>query len=399
MFGNIHIINPESFLKELEDLHCGRRYIAQIDSKNFELQQSNTKPLAGFEFPEGFPDCCEGHKQLYKIGLERLVKFPDCCEEHKKLKDTAWFKKENYNYFPDKFVTTIIYTWHCISKCINNKDWYKEITDYIEYTKKSYGQFPDGFGSPLGIELYLYNLEKNIENEKEMRQEKKSKLIEFIKDYSEKIGNIEPIDINLLISKYKEWLKIFPFEISFFSHLKPAFEKTMPILKGEGTTNLYSGLTGFHLKTKDELIKTLSDLTLKILTEINTASLYQQGFLTQPKQVQLEIILANRKLELDELTKSKADKKEKYIKLLKKWLTGEKKFLKEINPLITEVSEKKSFIDDIIDGMKQLQKDDSNVFCISNVRDNGPNKEAAFRYWFVDFFSARYQNDIITAEE
>ena len=140
-------------------MDCGKLHIAQISSEDFEIKQELTQPLDGYEAPIGFPNCCENHTQIFEIGAERFEAFPNCCQGQKNLNSAKWFKRTNYSYLPEKLVTTISYTWHCISKCIENIDWYKEITDYIEYTKGSYGQFPDGYGSPFGLELYLYNLD------------------------------------------------------------------------------------------------------------------------------------------------------------------------------------------------------------------------------------------------
>jgi hypothetical protein len=399
MYRKMNIINPEAFLKAFNDMNCGNMHIAQISSKDFEVKQTETKPLDGYEAPKGFPACCENHKQIFKIGVDRFAAFPNCCAGHKKLTAAKWFKKDNYAYLPLKLVSTIAYTWHCIGKCIDHTEWYKEITDYIEYTKGGYGQFPDDFGSPLGLELYLYNLERNIEAEKEIPEEKKERLIAFIKKYNEPVKEVEQTDINLLIGKYKEWMKIFPFELSFLSHLKPYFENQMPILSGKGETNIYTGLTGFKIITKKELVNFLVTVTLTILKEINTRQLYQENLLEDPKAVQIELALAKRKVELDALDKIDWGDRKGYIKLLKEWLSGEKRFVKEINTLFKDANSPVDFIKDLITGMWALQKNDTNEPCIINVRENKPDKETSFRYWFKNFFTARYPDATVTAEE
>lgn len=393
----MNIINPEAFLRVFEAVKCGN--VVQISSKDFEIRQNNTHPLKDFQAPEGFPNCCDNHKQIFQIGVERFSAFPDCCKEHKKLNSAKWFKKENYSYLPEKFVTTIAYTWHCIGKCIENSNWYKEITDYIEYTKSSYGQFPDGYGSPLGLELYLHTLEKNIEAEQEIPLYKKDRLLEFIRKYNEPVSEVEQTDLNLLISKYKEWLKIFPFELSFFSHLRQYFERQMPILSGKGETNIYTGLTGFKIKTKKELISFLTTTTLTIIKEINTRQLYEKSLLNSAQEMEIEIALAKRKVELETLDKSGWEDKKGYIKLLKEWLNGEKRFLKELKSIFKDSSNKIDFIKDFIDGIWVLQKNDTNEPCILNVRENRADKETSFRYWFKNFFSARYPGAFVTAEE
>lgn len=314
----MNIINVEAVLNAFEAVSCGKVYVAQISSKDFEIQQEETQPLEGYQAPEGFPNCCESHKQIFKIGIERFAAFPNCCAGHKKLNTAKWFKKENYFYLPEKLVTTIAYTWHCISKCIENPEWFKEITDYIEYTKGSYGQLPDGYGSPLGLELYLYNLERNIEAEKEIPLEKKDQLLAFIRKYHEPVKEVEQTDLNLLIGKYKEWLKIFPFELSFLSHLKPYFERQMPIFSGKGETNIYTGLTGFKIKTKKELISFLVSATLTIIKEINTRQLFQKNLLNDAKEMQIEIVLAKRKVELEGLDKSDWQDKERIYQIIKR---------------------------------------------------------------------------------
>lgn len=398
-FGNMNIVNAEPFIKSFLDYQCGITEIAQISSRDFEIKQFETQPLDGFSFQPGFPYCCENHKSLLKIGEEKFQAFPNCCEAHKNLLKARWFSKDDYSYMPLKFVTALTYTWHCITKNIGNENWYKEITDYIEYTKSSFGQFPDGHGSPIGLDLYLYNLQKNLEAATDIPLPKRERLLTFIKNYYKQESQIEQTDLNLLISKYKEWLKIFPFEIPFFKSLKPYFEKQIPILSGKGETNIYTGISGFKLTSKNELIGFLTATTLKIIQEINSLQLYNNGLLSNPFELQRQVIISRRKLEIEELNKAAWTDRKEYIKLLKKWLTGEKKFLSEITPLIQKDHSISTFLANIIDGMKELQNCDSNAPCIMNVRNDLPGKETSFRYWFKSFLAGRYPNAVVSAEE
>lgn len=398
-FGHMNIINVEPFIKSFQDYQCGATEVAQISSKDFEIKQFDTQPLDGFTFQPGFPNCCENHKKLLKIGEEKFQAFPNCCEGHKNLLKAGWFAKDNYSYMPLKFVTALTYTWHCITKNIEHENWYKEITDYIAYTKNSFGQFPDGFGSPIGLDLYLHNLQKNLEAATDIPLPQKERLLTFIQNYYNQGEQIEQTDLNLLISKYKEWLKIFPFEIPFFKALKPYFEKQMPILSGKGETNIYTGATGFKLTSKNELIGFLTAITLKIIQEINTLHLYNNGLLSNPFEMQRQVFIAKRKLEIEELNKTAWTDRKEYIKLLKKWLTGEKRFLLEITPLIQKEHSILTFVANVIDGMKELQNCDTNAPCIVNVRDDLPRKETSFRYWFKSFLTGRYPDAVISAEE
>lgn len=398
MLGTLNVINVENFIKAMSDLQCGKTEVAQISSLDFELKQYVTQPLEGYKEPKNFPNCCGKHKQLLQIAKERFDAFPNCCDGHRNLGAAPWFKKDTYAYMPLKLVTTIAYTWHCIAKHIESDDWYKKITDYIDYTVNSYGQFPDGFGAPIGLALYVDTLEKDIEQEKELPAQKKEKLLFFLRKANEPATDFEQTDVNLLVGKYKEWLSLFPFELSFLSHLKPYFERQMPILTGRGETNIYTGLTGFKLKTKKELIGFLQSAAQTIIKEINTRQLYNDNLLNDTNGVQLELVLAKRKIELEEMDKSGWEDRKDYIKVLKKWLNGEKQFVKEINSIFKDKN-KVDFISDLINGIWALQKNDTNEPCIINIRENKPDKETAFRYWFKNFFTARYPEALVTAEE
>lgn len=62
-------------------------------------------------------------------------------------------------------------------------------------------------------------------------------------------------------------------------------------------------------------------------------------------------------------------------------------------------NKKLNFISDLLDSIKILQKNDTNATCILNIRNSKPDKETSFRYWFKDFFSIRYPDAVVTAEE
>ena len=388
---NINIINPSNFIKSFEDYQCGRSHVAQISSKDFEIKKEETQPLKGYQAPDNFPNSCPS---LFDMAFAKFHQFPNCCDGHKRLKNAAWFSKINYAYLPYKLISTIHYTWDCISRSINNPDWYKQITDYIEYTANSYGQLPDGYGEPVGLSVYLHNIINGIEESKDILEPKKKQLLLFMKKYWEKEEVPEHTDINLLIGTYKEWFSIFPFELSFLSHLKPHFEKQLPIMKGKGETNIYSGFTGFHLKTKKELITFLTSVTMTIIKAINTRNLYEQGLLTDINKTRLEVLMSQRKVEMEALNKIEWNDRKEYVKLLNRWLKGEKSFLKELSELTPP-----SFIKDFVDGIKLLQKNDETAECIKTIKENKPNKEASFRNWFKIFFTARYSDYVITAEE
>ena len=337
------IIKPEAFFKATEEVKKGR--VGMMESDAFEVLQEETFPLDSYEEPENFPHCCEYHSSLYKIGQDKYDSFPDCCEYHKKLKTARWFKKEDYSYLPLKLVKTLAYTWHCIEKNIDHENWHKEIADYVVYTKMSYGQLPDGFGSSIGESTYLYNLEKRLESDVELPVDKRQALLEMVKEFSAPVPESrmakELPDLNILDGIYRDWLNVFPFELSFFQRLKPYFVKQRPLLNSISEPNLYTGYVAGQLKTQQGLLDWLLQATDIILKEINTLTLHEQGKLTNAESVQLELLLAERRQQVKQgYTNTSPDAKTRYRRILKAWLRDEKKFVKDLIPVLKAIQSK-----------------------------------------------------------
>lgn len=333
---NIEIINSEPVIKSFHDLACGKTLFAQISNRDANFRQEQTKPLDGFVFPDEFPSCCENHKQLLKIAVDKFAKFPNCCKYHAKLNGAHWFRKSDYSYFPDKLLKTLTYTFHCIDVSIEKPDWYDAITDYIEYTAMSYGQFPECYGPPLGLELYLENLARNVEATKAIPKEKKGAITKFAREYGKPKAVSNETDLNILLSSYQKWLKLFPFELqSYFGDLKSYFEKNLPLLDGKPQVNRYTGLAKASLVSKDRLFETLLRITDNILTEINGPALLKEGVITDANRAQLELIIQERKQKLKKgYTNSSPDESHRFRKMIKEWLNDEQGFWKKIEPVL-----------------------------------------------------------------
>jgi hypothetical protein len=264
---------------------------------------------------------------------KEFERFPNDSEDHKKLNDVNWFNTADYSYVPTKVVLTLEYTLHCVSNCINKDNWLKEITDYIDYTVISYGELPKGFGLPVGLDLYLNNVFKNIEVTDVLPEQRKHKILDFINQYYAPVTTYLPSDdLNDLIEIYKKWVKHFPFDLSFFSHLKDHYENQLHIAK-ETTIerNIYlPGPYTVRLKTRKELIEFLTNLTGRIITEINSLHLYEMGLISDLQKIQIEVIKASRRMEMKQLSDKATVERKEYIKVLNEWFKGEKKFLKEL---------------------------------------------------------------------
>lgn len=308
----------------------------EIDAEDFTLSSFETKPIEGYEAPtnketgEQFPNCCQYHKNVFEAAKSWFSKFPNCCDQHKAMVSKWWFNKANYSGIAEKIVKQLSYTEYHISERINIDDWYKDITDYIEYNVSSFGH------PAIGLHLYLGNVQEYFKNpNNEIPNDKRQRLIEFIETYYNSAKEQTKTDFNILYSTYQKWFKVFPFEISFFANLKPHFEKQLPILNGKPETNKYTGLAKAKMHTKGSLIDVLLNLTNDLLTQINTTTLYEKGLLTEPQKIKLELVLNERKMKLKQgYVNSSKDEELRYRKILKEWFADEKRFIDEVTPLV-----------------------------------------------------------------
>lgn len=320
--NNIKIINPQGFINAINK--CNDGLFGSIISPDFEIEYMDISPLDGYTFPtnektgEQFPNCCRWHKSTYQHTQKRFDFFPNCCKHHKKLKGQTWFNRDNYKDVAIRVVSQLSYTEHCISENINKLDWYNAITEYIDWNKHSFGQLPNGYGTPVGLEDYLYFIIEYIKDiDKKIPKEKSKRLVEFCNNYFN-TSVVPQTDLNILNSTYQKWLKIFPFDISFFSHLKQYFNKQIPLLSEVPKVNRYTNIAAAKLHTKDSLIEFLLNLTNRLLTEINSLSLYIDGALKEPQKIKLELILNERKLKLKKgYSSNSKNEDQRYRKILK----------------------------------------------------------------------------------
>lgn len=332
MYPVLKCINPNGLEGAIEKFACDNFERVYITSEHLEVPFFITKPTGKWTAPNKFPDCCPFHRSVFVEALSLLQRFPNCCAGHKKLKGKEWFNKNDYKGLPIKLLNTLSHTEYHILNQIEKPNWYQDITDYIEYCVISFGQFPRGYGSPLGLNLYLANVKNVLETREFVPKDKRGKLLAFL----DGIPNEQTeINLNTLFETYSKWLNTFPFHLSIFSHLKERFKKQVPILKEEFRENPYTGFSKAALKSKDELITFLIETTENILLEINALKLYEQGKLSIINKLNLEIVVEGRRMELSAMKKDIIDERGEYSKVIKNWLIGEESFLHKLVPLLS----------------------------------------------------------------
>jgi hypothetical protein len=395
--GNIVFINPIKAHEAMKQYYAGQ--IVQVSAEDVEFRAYDVPPLPDTTMPDGFPECCDGHREMYQNLKEEFNRFPNCCDHHKRMNGARWFDKSNYLYIPMKVMNSFGNTISAIKQYGNAPDWHKRIKDYIDVVIRSFGQFPLNYGPPLGASQYVSIIRNNLPLIDELSSEKHLAIEAMLNDHFRSGKKNAGSDLDLLLNIYNEWLRIFPFEIPYLQPLKAHLESTLPVLKKALDTNMYTGQTAYSLKSKAELLNFIKKATLIIISDLNAGKLHEKGELTDLKTTALKLLTAKRRLEIEELQLTSKSDQNSYIKLLKKWLKGEKEFITELRLTLGDETHDELFRRSLCDVLQNFQRNDVNEPSLMNIRNNGPNKESMIRYAVKNFLSARFPDATLVAEE
>ena len=328
---------------------CGKTVMHQVNLDGIFELPFEIEPTKG----EHDFTTCEGCQKTLTELTERLTEkfegnkqkkgFPFCCSYHSNLVKVKEFNRAFFANVPVMVAKKIIYTNQHIINSHNTENWYKVITDYIDWTVESFGQMPNECGEPLFLSEYMRYVTELLNRNEDVKAEVKARLLEFLSTYqipNESRGT----DFNILLNTYQKWLREFPFELnSYFGNLKQHFEKQLPLFNGKPEVNIYSGIAKAKMHTKSSLIEALINLTNNLLTQINGLSLYEKGLISDANKIKLELVISSRKLKLRQGYKNSSQNEEqRYRKILKEWFNDEKRFIDEIIPLLNTLPHQQS---------------------------------------------------------
>lgn len=393
----IRLIDYRRITNSWEAYSNGNVHFAELPSSDFEIKEFNTNPIDSYIEPDRFPNCCEWHEDIYKQAQRIFDEFPNCCPSHRNLIDQPWFNKIDYTYLPLKLVSTIAYSLHCIGANTNEPAWYKQITDYLDYTISSYGQFPEGFGSPLGLSQYISTIEQEVLYIDKLTDNQKYAILEFLEKFTVHRQLKRAPELNKLIGVYKQWIRIFPFEICSLGYLKPYYQSQIPIIS-KMNRNMYSGEISNQIITNGELINNLSNITKSIIIHLNQLEEFKSSKRLDRQNTKIQLANAHHNLIQESVLQEELSDKP-YYKILDKWLLNEKKHINELEAILNEDYSTETFILNVIEGMQKLQRGDTNEKCLESVRKKLGNRESQVRQWFLNFLGARYKGSDVTAEE
>ncbi len=343
------------FVDSIKAIKFCNANIYEVSGSRFELP-FETKPTEGEHDYKYCQSCNDNYKIIFNSVKRSFEKFPFCCEAHANLAKEKWFNKNFFGDIPSQVANKVIFTNQHIINNVDDKNWYKIVTDYVDYTVQSLGLMPEGCGEPVQKGYFLRLINELIKTNKDLPPEKSKRITEYINSYINP-KETQKTDLNVLINTYQDWLSIFPFELSYFKELKQYYEKHLPILKGKPEYNPYLGTSRSKMHTKNSLIKELINVTENLLQQVNGVNLYKKGLIKDEAQIQIELINENRRLKLHLLKGKPTDEKKEYIKMLKRWFKDEKKYFEEITPFLNKTPQPEEQ-----DGTEKHQGQISNCF-------------------------------------
>lgn len=298
---------------------------------------------------ESCEECRKNHNTILKEIEDRFEIFPKCCEYHEPLLELSEFKKEDFDGAPKHVADKILFTYHHIINHLEDDGWYNEITDYLEYAYRSFGQMPTGCGEPFQRNRFVTTIEdmlKHFAKDYSGKLELKDALTRMNKVQNllnpEKFGfDTEERNFDTMLNTYKEWVELFPFELSYFTHLKSKFRKIIPFHSGKSRFNQYLKEVILEMHTQESLSSGLITITQKLLQAVSGAILFERDELSDADHKYIELIVGRRKMEIKELSESPNKKRSEYLKLIKKWFRDEKRFINDITPVLQTLESSK----------------------------------------------------------
>lgn len=333
MFRNIKHID----ITRIQPLkHCGKD-IGFLFDVSFYLPP---KPIVAYNDENHNLENCVHCKKIYDLIIDQLKdslpNFPNCCDNHRILLKDPNFLLSDYTNFHLTLTTKIFYTFHHILNHLSKENWFSEYINYTEYVLRSFGQFPNNCGNPLGLGEFFHYLEYLINNYikiSKLCEEDIAKLnsilfhLEELKKPSESNKNNSLIRLSEIYSK---WHEAFPFELKIFSGLHDIFGNTLPFFNKNWEYNPYLKVYRNELIGTTELINYLDKITDNILDSIDTSELLEDEYIISEEKYRLDLKKKDHKIKQKINLKKYFADEQPYLKTITTWLNAEKEFLNDV---------------------------------------------------------------------
>ncbi len=310
----IHLDSCEDFLVNDENAPFFRIPIEAIEEYGFEPQ-----PFSKCELPKNFPNCCIPHKSLLKQLNDWFIKFPVCCDYHMDFAKNAWFKKTKFDYVVNRILLVDLYTISFIKENIKSENWYKEITDYIDYSMQSFGFHQ------IGNFKFKQILTNRLISEKIIPKYKKNQILRYLNKSEKNIGKDR--DLNLLYLTFQKWLKTIP-DLHHLTVFKEKYRNKVPLdlFSTNKQYNVYLELYTAKVRSEEELLECLINLTKELLKTVTSVDCKNSNDFNSKNY-----LIAEHKIKQDKLLEEFNLTEIKYVTIIRKWLKNEVVFLKKLD--------------------------------------------------------------------
>ena len=224
-------------------------------------------------------------------------------------------------------------TYNLIRCVIDRFGWYDHIIDYSEINFWSFGMPETGYDQYLDAVIYILERSK-------IKDEQMDALVQAFKNKRHRTFDESTRHLELKMSMFETWWKSIP-ELEYLKAFKETYDEQKNEFRKVGIIAFGKANRFWHPLDADRSIQTefqaqLVGLTQLLTSQINLRELYKNHQLNNIKDIEKELILAHNEKQ------SKISKESEltsttlvYEKLWKKWLEEERKFLSDIERLIT----------------------------------------------------------------
>jgi hypothetical protein len=283
------------------------------------------------ELNPSFESLNERLQMLYR-GLDGNAPFPNCCHEHKKLATLSVYQESHFENVAYWTTEKCMYTLSFFFENYKSRTFKSDLRDFLDNIVRSFGSIPNGYGEPYLLTNYINYIHYFLNSQ--TVGDESQELKKFIFQEIHNATNPPELNINdfkILLVKYKEWLKLFPFKIPFLAQHKEYYHNSVieNIIRHK-RTNKYGSFMVVTPHTEESLLLSLENITKDLLSKIKVNELRKEWSIDE-FQVNQQA-LDDKKLELDvfNITTQHLKGKLGYIKALKKWLIIHAEYFKNM---------------------------------------------------------------------
>lgn len=318
--------------------------------------------LKGYDSQNAFRDSEPFLNSISSMASNWFEKFPDCCDTHREVAKLGNFDKTKFEFIPSQILNNVKYFGHSLETFLGEENGMEEIKDYLDYLIESFGR--PNIGGHLFEKIVKHFIENGTVDNKEFNDDQRLELLTHLEPINPP-SDLNERDLDSLYTAFQKWLDAMP-NVGEFKELKESLKGKIPmnIFLIEPKHNKYLGLSFFKTRSRDELLKFLLEMTNDILN-LSKVEIKKENY-----DKDKLIIAAEERLRIkqDKLFESgNSDLEISYLNLVENWLSMVIEFYQVISQAIEETNSKhlSTNINDVLSKLDDLQVEIASL-CNSN---------------------------------